>query len=114
MREPLADLTSVGGHVVQFYERESYLLDSVSDYIGAALRAAGAGIMIATPPHRDGVAQRLTSRGLDVVGASAQGRLVVVDARDTLASFMVDGWPDPLRFDDVIGSLIAKPRIFFR
>ncbi|MDP9252368.1 MAG: ATP-binding protein [Chloroflexota bacterium] len=110
MREPLADLTTVGGHVVQFYERESYLLDSVSDYIGSALRAASAGIMIATPQHRDGVAQRLTSRGLDVVRASAQGRLVALDARDTLTSFMVDGWPDPWRFDDIMGSLIAKTR----
>ncbi len=110
MREPLADLTSVGGHVVQFYDRESYLLDSISDYIGSALRAASAGIMIATPQHRDGVAQRLTSRGLDVVGASGQGRFVALDARDTLTSFMVDGWPDPARFDDTIGSLIAKTR----
>lgn len=101
---------AVNGHAVQFYERESYLLDSVSDYLGEALSAASAGILIATPPHRAGVAERLTARGLDVVGAGAQGRYVTLDARDTLGRFMVDGWPDPARFDDTIGTLISKTR----
>src|SRR5258706_524083 len=101
---------AMNGHAVQFYERESYLLDSVTEYIGSALRAASAGILIATPPHRDGVAQRLTARGLDVTGAAALGRYVAIDARDTLDRFMVGGWPDPARFDDAIGALIAKTR----
>ncbi len=107
-RQP-SDL-AVNGHAVQFYERESYLLDSVSEYIGSALSAASAGILIATPPHRDGVAQRLSARGLDVVGARAQGRYVALDARDTLSRFMVDGWPDQARFDDTIGTLISTTR----
>ncbi|HKY51363.1 MAG TPA: ATP-binding protein [Candidatus Limnocylindria bacterium] len=98
------------GHSVQFYERESFLLDSLTDYIGSALRAAAAGIVIATPPHRDGLAQRLSARGVDVVGAGAQGRYVALDARDTLTAIMVDGWPDPARFDDTIGALVSRTR----
>jgi signal transduction histidine kinase len=108
--EPQSSLPALSGHAVQFYERESYLLDSLSDYIGTALRAAGAGIVIATPAHRDGVAQRLGARGLDIVGAGAQGRYVALDARDTLSILMVNNWPDPARFDDTIGGLIAKTR----
>jgi signal transduction histidine kinase len=100
----------VSGHAVQFYERESYLLESVTDYMGAALSAANAGILIATPKHRDGIAQRLTARGLDIDGAGARGLFTALDARDTLNTFMVDGWPDPARFDDTIGTLIAKTR----
>ena len=107
MREQPSDI-AVSGHAVQFYEHESYLLDSLTDYIGSSLSATGAGIVIATLPHRDGVAQRLTARGVDVVGAGAQGRYVALDARDTLTRFMVDGWPDPARFDDTIGTLISK------
>ena len=101
---------AMNGHAVQFYERESYLLDSVSDQIGSALSAASAGILIATPQHREGVARRLTARGLDVVGAGAEGRYMALDARDTLGRFLVDGWPDAARFDDAIGKLIAKTR----
>ena len=99
---------AVGGHAVQFYERESYLLDSVTEYIGSALSTDSAGILIATAPHRDGIAQRLTAHGLDILGASAQGRYVALDARDTLSRFMVDGWPDPVRFDETVGTLLAK------
>jgi signal transduction histidine kinase len=110
MREFQPTEPAVSGHAVQFWERESYLLDSVTDYIGAALSAASAGILIATPQHREGVAQRLTARGLDPLGAGAQGRYHALDARDTLSTFMVDGWPDPARFDDTIGTLIAKTR----
>ena len=101
---------AIPGHAVQFYERETYLLDSVTDYIGSALSAASAGILIATQEHRDAVAQRLSARGLDIVGAGVQGRYVALDARETLGRFLVGGWPDPARFDDTIGSLITKTR----
>jgi signal transduction histidine kinase/CheY-like chemotaxis protein len=110
MRELQPGEPEVNGHAVQFYEHEAYLLDSVTDYIGSALSAASAGILIATPPHRDGVAQRLIARGHDVAGAGAQGLYVALDARETLSRFMVDGWPDPTRFDDTIGTLIARTR----
>jgi signal transduction histidine kinase/CheY-like chemotaxis protein len=110
MRKQHPSAIAENGHAVQFYEHEAYLLDSVTDYIGSALAAESAGILIATLPHRDGVAQRLSARGLDVVGAGAQGRYVALDAGETLARFMVDGWPDPARFDDTVGSLISKTR----
>ena len=110
MRELRPTEQAVSGHAVQFWEREPYLLDSVSDYIGSALSVASAGILIATPQHREGIAQRLTARGLDIAGAKAQGRYAALDAQSTLTTFMVDGWPDPARFDDTIGTLIAKTR----
>ena len=110
MRELQPGEPAVNGHAVQFYEHEAFLLDSVTDYIGSALSAASAGILIATPPHRDGVAQRLIARGHDVAGAGVQGLYVALDARETLSRFMVDGWPDPTRFDDTIGTLIARTR----
>jgi signal transduction histidine kinase len=110
MREQQPGEPAISGHAVQFYERESFLLDSVTDYMGAALRVQNAGILIATPQHRDGIAQRLQSRGLDIVGARACGLYTPLDARDTLNLFMVDGWPDPARFDETIGALIAKTR----
>src|SRR3989337_4278629 len=84
------------------------MLASLTDYIGSALRATGAGILLATLPHRDGVSQRLTARGLDVVGAGAQGRYVALDARYTLTRFMVDGWPDRAAFDDTIGTVVSR------
>ena len=49
--------------------------------------------MIATKAHRDGLAQRFQARGLDTTRAIEQGRYIALDAAETLAKFMVDGWP---------------------
>jgi signal transduction histidine kinase len=102
--------TAAGAHVVQFYEREAFLLDSLSDYIAAAVSGTGAGIVIATAEHRDGTERRLRAKGLDLRSAASDGRYVALDARDTLDALMVGGWPDPVRFDDTIGALVARTR----
>ena len=57
-------------------------------------RAGDAGIVIATKAHRDELNRRLEALGLDTARSAAQGRFVSLDAQETLAKFMVDGWPD--------------------
>lgn len=46
--------------------------------------------------------------GLDTARSAAQGRFVSLDAQETLAKFMVDGWPDEARFSEVIGGVIQR------
>ena len=95
-------------HSVQFYEQDDFLLDQVNRLIGGALEAGDAAVVIATEPHRDGIAQRLRDRGLDVTALGEQGRYHALDAGQTLSDFMVDGWPDERRFADVVGGTIAR------
>jgi PAS domain S-box-containing protein len=108
------------GHVVQFYSDDSFLLEGLSRFIGSALGAGDAGIVIATQPHRDELTLRLQALGLDTAGSINQGRFVSLDAAETLSKFMVDEWPDETRFDEVIGGVLkgvasavkgAKPRV---
>ena len=40
--------------------------------------------------------------------SGSEARFISLDAEETLASFMVDGWPDAARFADVIGSVIRR------
>lgn len=94
-------------HFVQFYEADAYLLDHVGEYLGDALRAGDAGIIIATKLHRDGVEQRLQQAGIDVEAARASGQYIAHDAFETLMRFMVDGMPDPARFNAVAGEIIS-------
>lgn len=94
-------------HTTQFYTDETFLLDELSRFIGAALVGGEAGVVIATKAHRDGLAQRLQSRGLELGPAVAQGRYVALDAAETLATFMVDGWPDATLFTEIIGSILG-------
>src|SRR5690242_1530469 len=91
------------GHLVQYYEKEAFLYDRVTDFMSDGLRANDAGILIATRIHRDGVESRLRGRGVDLNALSAGGRYTALDARDTLARFMVDGRPDPTLFKQTVG-----------
>ncbi len=95
------------GHCVQFYEDDTFLLDSVSRFIGAGLRAGGGGVVIATKRHLDGLAARLRAWGPDVATALDRGQYVAVDAAETLSELMDDGGPDPGRFAELVGALLA-------
>jgi PAS domain S-box-containing protein len=95
-------------HGVQFYGDDAYLLDGLTRFIGGALGAGDSSIIIATKAHRDGLAKRLVACGIDTAVATRQGRFVALDAAETLAKFMVDGWPDSERFHQVVGSIVAQ------
>ena len=95
-------------HIVQFYQDDKFLIDAVSGFIGAALAAGDAAIMIGTGAHREGVEQVLKNRGLDIAQAARQGRFIALDATETLSKFMVDGVPDEGRFNAVIGDPLTR------
>jgi PAS domain S-box-containing protein len=97
-------------HSVQFYEKEDFLLDEVSGFIGEGLQAGQAGLVIATQPHLEGLERRLKASDASSDRDTAWGsdRYVALDAAETLAKFMVDGWPDERLFMDVVGSVIRQ------
>lgn len=95
-------------HVVHFYENDSFLVEEVSRFLGTALGAGDAALVIATKAHREGFAQKLKSRGLDTAVAAAQGRYITMDAAETLAKFMINGQPDAERFTALIGAVVAR------
>jgi len=97
-------------HVVLVYEAEVHLVDAVSRFVSIGLAAGEAAIVVATPPHREQLGARLCTQGVDLATACAQGQYIALDAAETLAQFMIDGWPDAQRFADVVGSVIAGAR----
>lgn len=99
---------SSDNHIVQFYDREDFLASVVSDFLGAGLGAGEPAIVIATEPHREAFMKALRERGFDVPLAQQRGQLVLLDARATLSTFMVDGMPDWERYQRVIGSALEK------
>jgi PAS domain S-box-containing protein len=98
------------GHVVQFYADDVPLLESVSRFIGTALGAGDAAVVIATKAHRDQLCQRLYGRGFNVAAAIRQGRYVALDAAETLAQFMREDTPDAALFATVAGSVLERAR----
>jgi PAS domain S-box-containing protein len=95
-------------HFVQFWETDSFLINSLSEFIGAGLRAGEACIILATKPHRESLEERLKEEGLQIAAAQERGQYVPVDAAATLAEFMVDAWPDAARFAEVMGNIISQ------
>jgi signal transduction histidine kinase len=95
-------------HVVQFYGEDGFLLAELSRFIGTALEAGEAAVVIATKEHRDGLARTLKAWGLDTARAIAQGRYVSLDAAETLAKITPGGWPDAIRFAEVVGRVMAR------
>ena len=98
-------------HGVQFYSADKFLIEELSHYVSHALHAGDAAVVVATKEHREGLLQRITADGLEVRTPIERGRLIALDAAQTLSTFMVEGWPDQQRFRDVIGGVIDKAAV---
>lgn len=97
-------------HLVQFYERDEFLLNTLSDYVNSTLIAGGSCIVVATQPHLTRLEEILQKHGRDLVEASAADSYIPLDAAETLARFMLHGEPDPTRFRNVIGEILKRAR----
>ncbi len=95
-------------HLVQFYEVDAALVEAVSEYIGAGLRAGDRVVAITSAAHRAALDERLRGDGLDLDSARASGDYVELEAVETLGQIMADGQPDPQRFAEVVGTVIAR------
>lgn len=95
-------------HVVQFYAHESELVASTGSHLGAALRAGGVAVAIATRPHREAFEECLARDGVELAQARTEGRLVLLDANATLHACMPEGEIDRGAFHGVIGSLLHE------
>jgi CheY-like chemotaxis protein len=95
-------------HEAQFYSHDAVFLESVTHFIGAALKTGYAAIVFATKPHRDSLLQVLKTQGVNVDAAIQQGACVSLDAADTLSTFMVNDGPDAYRFFEVFRNLIQS------
>jgi signal transduction histidine kinase len=93
-------------HVVQFYEEDTVLLDSVASFCQDAIQQGGVAIVVATAAHREGIEARLRNSGLDL--AADQDQYVALDAAELLDRFMVEGMPDPDRFMRELGELVSR------
>ncbi len=96
------------GHVVQLYTDDAFLLDILSGFIGGALAAGEAALVIATSTHADGLHQRLRQAGVDLTKAGNEGRYLFLNAQETLAKFMVNGSVDEIRFTTAIGDAFTR------
>jgi PAS domain S-box-containing protein len=96
------------GHLVQFYEDDGFLVQSLRRFIGSALTGGAAALVIATPEHRAALEVQLARDGHDLAQAGATGRYSALDAAETLSGFCSDNGPDPERFREILGAALQR------
>jgi hypothetical protein len=94
-------------HAVKFYGTDQSLFDTVATFLGEGLAGGHPAIILATPPHRQGILEGLEARLIDVRRAQEIGSLVVRDAETTLDLLLVEGQPDPTCFEEHVGGLLG-------
>ena len=97
-------------HVVQIYEDDAVLLESLADFVRSGLDQGEAAVVIATPEHRKSLQARLSSKGTAVAAAENSDRLILLDAEETMSRFLVDKWPDEELFREVIGEILERAK----
>jgi signal transduction histidine kinase/ActR/RegA family two-component response regulator len=108
LADPPATCARPGSHCVQFYDDESFLTDAVTDYVRAGLANGEACIVVATKVHREALAARLLTHGLDVVNDGLGAQYYPFDAGELLAQFLDDNEIDESRFMATIGEVVRN------
>jgi hypothetical protein len=94
-------------HKVQFYDTDRRaLVGNVAAFLAEGLDRGEDVVIVATPEHRAAFIAELAKIGSNPYAAIETGRLIALDARETLDRFLVDGYPDAVRFESVIGVLV--------
>jgi MEDS: MEthanogen/methylotroph, DcmR Sensory domain len=95
-------------HSVQIYANDETFLGTLEAFVRAGLRVGESVVVITTLAHRTALEKRLTARGIDMTAVKARDQFITLDARTSLESFMVNGYPDPELFKSFVEGLLAR------
>ena len=104
--------TATGGHfhAVRFYDNEAALCRIVAGFLREGLSLGQPGLVIGTAEPNNGILAELRARDVDVDGLQKSDDLVLVDAAETMATFMVDGTPNGERFNETATRIFGRIR----
>jgi hypothetical protein len=98
-------------HLVQLYGGDDQLLiGHVVRYLLEGLKRGDGLLVIASPAHREAIGHHMGAEDAGTAAAIRGGRLVLLDASETLDRFMVDGQPDWALFEQVVGGICESVR----
>jgi hypothetical protein len=97
-------------HVLQIYEDDRVFLDLLDGFVSGGIKADDCVIVIATAEHLNALEDRLVIRGYNVFDLKLRDQYIPLNAEETLAKFMVNGWPDEVLFTYLITTLLARAR----
>ncbi|MES3022661.1 MAG: EAL domain-containing protein [Pseudomonadota bacterium] len=84
------------------------MVDTLEAFVREGLVLGEAAVVVATLPHLAALDERLGRHGVDLDAVRACGQYVPLVAEDTLAAFMVDGWPDDALFASEVKTVLTR------
>jgi len=97
-------------HAVRFYDSEVSLCRIVAGFLKEGLTSGQPAVVIATLEHSQGIVAELRARDVEVKALQSAGDLIVLDAAETMAKFMVDGVPNREKFRATIEPVLDRAR----
>ena len=94
-------------HDLLFCSSDAVLVGAFSRFIAGVLSEGNVVIALVTEAHDISLTRRLQASP-DLASAIGERRYIPVNINDLLVKVMVDGWPDPTRFQDTIGELVIE------
>jgi hypothetical protein len=101
-------------NVLQVYDTDEQFLSSLTGFVCAGINAGYCTIVIATQSHLDILDARLETMDMHPRYLKEADIFIPLNAEDTLARFMVNGWPDKQLFQHTIGSILERASIHKR
>ncbi|CAM3751708.1 MEDS domain-containing protein [Sphingobacterium prati] len=95
-------------HVVQIYENDESFLLTLEGFVSSGLTAGECVVLIATAAHLKAITDRLTDQDIALTELISDDQLILLDAEETLAQFMVNGWPEAQLFEQTITRIIKR------
>ena len=94
-------------HDVVFCSSDAVLIGAFSRFIAGELHEGNAVVAVVTAAHERSLHSSLEASRVDVALAIRQRRYLPVNVSELLAKATVNGRPDPLRYLDAAGDLLA-------
>jgi hypothetical protein len=95
-------------HAVRFYDNDRSLAQIVAQFLSDGFVSGDPGIVVATPTQRAAILKELVTKSLDVVELQRSNNLVLLDAEETLSTFMANGTPEARKFNSRMCEVIKQ------
>jgi DNA-binding NarL/FixJ family response regulator len=95
-------------HDVLFYSSDAVFVSALSRFVASSLREETAVIVLATESHGERLRRSLELCDVDLDRAVREGSYIPLNVSRLLSKVMVDGMPDPARFMDATGEVVAE------
>src|ERR1051326_4740057 len=95
-------------HVCQFFDSEESRAECVGAFLVEGYQAGDHLIGIARPKHWSAMMEYLEGHDVSVATGTADGRITVRDAGETLRRLSPNGPPNASAFEEIVGTLVRE------